>query len=84
MLAQTGVVPIQKAVYVLHQMSEDEKIQEMARVREKALLDEATAMSGAKREGLVEVAKNLLGMGDSIEKIASVTGLTLEEIEHLK
>jgi len=50
MLAQTGVAPIQKAVYVIHQMSEDEKIQEMARMREKALLDEATAMSGARRE----------------------------------
>ena len=51
MLAQTGVAPIQRAVHVLHKMSEDEKIQEIARMREKALHDEATLMSGAERHG---------------------------------
>ena len=42
---------IQKAVMVIHQMSEDEKIQELARLREKALHDEASALGHARREG---------------------------------
>ena len=35
-------------------------------------------------EGKMEVAKNLLSIGDSIEKITKVTGLTREEVESLK
>lgn len=45
MLRQTNVPEIQKAVMVIHQMSEDEKIQELARLREKALHDEASAQN---------------------------------------
>ena len=40
MLQQTDVQPIQKAVMIIHEMSDDEKIQELARLREKALCDE--------------------------------------------
>jgi predicted transposase/invertase (TIGR01784 family) len=65
-------------------MSEDEKIQEMARQREKALLDEVTAMSGAKREGVFEVAQNLVEMNLPIDQIIKATGLSREEIEKLK
>ena len=54
MLQQTNVQPIQKAVMIIHQMSEDEKIQELARLREKAMHDEASALSSAKKEGLAE------------------------------
>ncbi len=51
MLQQTEVQPIQKAVMIIHQMSDDEKIQELARLREKALHDEASALSTARKEG---------------------------------
>jgi flagellar biosynthesis/type III secretory pathway protein FliH len=54
MLEQTGVAPIQKAVKVIREMSEDVKMQEIARMREKALHDEASALNGARREGLAE------------------------------
>jgi predicted transposase/invertase (TIGR01784 family) len=54
MLKQTGVAPIQEAVYVLYQMSEDEKIQEMARMREKAWLVEMLNTRGAREEGKAE------------------------------
>ncbi|MCL2079081.1 MAG: Rpn family recombination-promoting nuclease/putative transposase [Oscillospiraceae bacterium] len=54
MLKETNVAPIQKAVYILHKMSEDEKIQEVARLREKALHDEVSALGNAKREGILE------------------------------
>ena len=36
---------------IIHQMSDDEKIQELARLREKALHDEASALSTARKEG---------------------------------
>ncbi|MBO6308656.1 MAG: hypothetical protein J6N70_07405 [Oribacterium sp.] len=49
MLQQTNVQPIQKAVMIIHQMSDDEKIQELARLREKALHDEASALSSARK-----------------------------------
>jgi predicted transposase/invertase (TIGR01784 family) len=52
MLEKTGDAPIQKAVYTLYQMSEDEKLQEMARQREKALHDYVSDMNGARREGI--------------------------------
>ena len=62
MLRQTNVPEIQKAVMVIHQMSEDEKIQELARLREKALHDEASALGHARREG------EQIGMEKGIEK----------------
>lgn len=80
MLEQTGIAPIQKAVYVLHQMSEDEKIKELAWQREIALHDYASSVKGAKRE----VARNLLKRNRPIEEIIEDTGLTREEIEGLQ
>ncbi|MCL2054358.1 MAG: Rpn family recombination-promoting nuclease/putative transposase [Oscillospiraceae bacterium] len=95
MLKQTGVAPIQEAVYIIYQMSEDEKIQEAARIREKALHVEASNMSGARDEGLQEglqkglqagrreqsldIARNLISINMPFEQIAEITGLTLEE-----
>ncbi len=35
----TNIKPIQKAVMIIHKMSADEKIREIARIREKALHD---------------------------------------------
>ena len=39
---------------IIHKMSDDEKIQEAARLREKALHDEATALGHARREGIAK------------------------------
>lgn len=41
MLSRTDVPAIQKAVKVIYDMSEDAKIRENARIRERALHDEA-------------------------------------------
>ena len=54
MLENTNIPTIQKAVLVIKEMSEDEKIQEIAHIREKQLHDEATALGNAKREGIAE------------------------------
>lgn len=57
MLENTGVPSIQKAVMVVHEMSADEKMRESIRIREKALHDEASALKGAREEGLNEGRK---------------------------
>lgn len=51
MLDKTGVPEIQQAVVILHEMSADEQMREMARLREKAILDEKSALSFAERKG---------------------------------
>ena len=54
MIREAGNPAVTRAVDVIYQMSKDEKIRERARIREKALHDEASALAGAKREGLTK------------------------------
>ena len=60
------------------------EFQEAERLRSKARHDEAQALYNAERKRTFDIAKKLLGFGDSIEKIASVTGLTSKEVEDLQ
>lgn len=57
MLEQTGVPEIQKAVVILHEMSADEELQEIARLREKWTHDEVSALANSRREGREEGRK---------------------------
>jgi len=63
-------------------------IREMERLRSKARHDEAQAIWNAERKAerrnTMTIAKNLLRVGDSIDKIITVTGLTREEIQSLR
>ena len=52
MINQTDIPIMKKAVKVIYDMSEDTKIREVARLREKALHDEASALKNAKAEGI--------------------------------
>ena len=54
MLEKTGVPEIQKAVVILNEMSADEEMREMARLREKAILDHNSAVNFARKEGREE------------------------------
>lgn len=81
MLQQTNVAPIQRAIHIIYEMSEDEKIQEMARIREKALHDETTALNGTRYERSIEIARNLIKINLSVEQVEKATGLTREEIK---
>ena len=45
---------------VIYDMSEDTKIREIARLREKALHDEASALKNAKEEGMEEEKTNVI------------------------
>ena len=62
----TKIPEISKAVMIIHEMSEDEKVQEIARIREKALHDEATALGHARREGRAEGRQIGMRKGEQI------------------
>ena len=83
---------IKEAMDVLYKISGDKDAIMLAEMREKALMDEQSRLNGARKEGVkkgvkegkIEVAKNFLKMGMSIEQISMGTGLTIEEVEKLK
>ncbi len=54
MLENTTNEPITKAVKVVFDLSEDTKLREWARMREKAIMDEQSALSNAREEGRLE------------------------------
>ena len=74
MLSNTDVSAINKAAKTLLEMSNDPKIQEEARMREKALHDRATALYTATEKGRQE------GIREIIDKMRK-NGLPDEQIE---
>ena len=74
MISQTNIPIMQKAVRVIYDMSEDAKIREAARMCEKMLHDEASALYNAKQEGLAE------GRAEIIKKMRE-SGMTDEQIK---
>lgn len=82
MISQTNIPIMQKAVRVIYDMSEDTKIREAARMREKALHDEASALHNAKQEGRSEgraeerdnIIKKMLAAGMTDEQIQAILG----------
>ncbi|MGN0664953.1 MAG: PD-(D/E)XK nuclease family transposase [Huintestinicola sp.] len=69
MISQTNVPIMQKAVNVIYDMSEDTKIREIARLREKALHDEASAIKNAKAEERNDIISKLKAYGITDEQI---------------
>ena len=78
MIENTNVPIMQKAVRVIYDMSEDTRMREMARMREKALHDEATYLKEAREEGKAERDKEIIdkmkNMGYSEEDIRKIFG----------
>ena len=68
MIAKTDDKIMNKAVFVLEKMSADEKMREVARVRERALHDEASyiedAMNKGRKEGWNEGRKEGMAIGE--------------------
>lgn len=77
-----------KAYEKLQEISNDEYLREIEELKWKAISDEANLREGAfkegKQEGIKKVAKKLLEEGMEMDKIAEITGLTIEELEKLK
>ena len=76
MLNETGVPEIQKAVVILHEMSLDEEVREMVRLREKWILDETSALRNAKRTGMKEKEEEI------VAKMRK-SGMTEEQIKKI-
>ena len=78
---------VKKANSVLHEMSEDEKLERLAELREKWELDERSALANARDDGKaeerIEIAKKMKNEGINIETIMKITSLTKEEIDKL-
>lgn len=63
MLSNTQVPEIKKAVNVIREMSDDERIKEMVRFREKARHEEATRLEEAQQRGLAQGMERGLAKG---------------------
>ena len=75
---------LKEAVEKLRGMSEDDYMQRIADLREKAILDYNSGMDTALRKGIkkgkLETAKKMLEKGMDIDTIVEVTGLSKDEI----
>lgn len=92
MIEATSMPIIQKAVKVIYGMSEDTKTRELARLREKALHDEASALKQAKNEGITIGERRGIAIGkeegitearNSIIAKMRAMGMTEEQIESI-
>ena len=72
---------VNEAITAYRQITVTPEFREAERLRSKARHDEAQALWNKERKTKIEIAKKLLEVGDSVEKIIIVTGLTREEIE---
>ena len=75
---QTNLPITKKAVRVVRDMSDDTRIREAARIREKALHDEASALKNARMEGRAEERTDIINKlrlaGFSDEQINGILG----------
>jgi len=83
MLAKRSPV-MKKASLRLIELSADEKARQLYEARLKEQRDSLAREQGAKMEGILLVAKNLIDMNMPIENIVTATGLTHSEIENLQ
>ena len=78
---------LKEAVEKLDRISEDEKMQRIIELREKAIRDEhaiyAKGVDDGIEKGIMKIAKNMLKKGMNVSDIIEITGLTKEEIEKL-
>ena len=76
-------------------MSEDEKMQRLADLREKAIMDEKAIYAAGLDKGIaqgieqgqmqtkIEIIKKLIKMNLSYEQIASITDLAIDEVKRI-
>ena len=64
-------------------LSEDEKMQRIAELRKKAIMDEKATYAKGLEDAKISVAKNMLKEKLNIELISKITGLKEEEIKEL-
>lgn len=71
---QTNVPIMQRAIKVIYDMSEDTRLREIARLREKAMHDEASLLNDAREEGREEVISKMRAAGMTEAEIDRILG----------
>ena len=82
---------IKEATVVVRKMSEDEKMQRLADLREKAIMDEKAIYEAGIDKGIkqgieqrdAEIVKNMLSANMPIEQISKLTGIDIEKIKSI-
>lgn len=78
MINQTNVPIMQKAVQVIYDMSEDTRVREIARLREKAMHEEASLIHGAEEKGRekerAEIVDKMRAAGMTEDEINRILG----------
>ncbi len=86
---------IKEATVVVRKMSEDEKMQRLADLREKAIMDENAIYEAGIDKGIkqgieqgieqrdTEIVKNMLSANMPIEQISKLTGIDIEKIKSI-
>jgi predicted transposase/invertase (TIGR01784 family) len=82
-MEKTMTSGVRKASVILKQMNADDKLKELARIREKAALTEGMVKFAARKEGITEVARTMLSMNLPFDLISKSTGLSENEIKSL-
>lgn len=75
---------LEKAMDALQFLSQNPEARRLYEARQKYLHDEASMLEGARKAGIIEVAKNMLDLNLDIATIAKATGLSEQEIIQLK
>lgn len=65
-------------------LSQDREARMLYEMRQKTLRDQISLVEGAREQGKMEVARNMLTMGLDVGLIAQATGLAQEKLEELK
>lgn len=78
------VPDMSQAINAYYTITASSEFREKERLRAKARHDEAQALHHAKQEQSIEIARNLLKTKLPSDQIAMATGLTVEEVEHLR
>ena len=84
-MANVAHEPVKRAMSRIRELSADEETRRLASVRERALRDEISLLSDARREGREEVARGMIRkteMNDS--SIADIARLSVDEVARLR
>ena len=74
---------IKECVIKVKELTEDEKMERLAFLRERARMDEESLRDEGYEEGMIEIAKKLIEEGKDTKYISKLTGLEEKEIKKI-
>ena len=79
-----GVSIMEQAIHAYRTVTATDEFREIEHLRSRARNNEASALGNARRKKAAEIAKKALGKGMSVEDVADITGLTINEVENFR